>query len=83
MNTRTTRREFLGSAAAIGLVAHSRVLSEPMRAALEEPEPPPTLVVIYLRVGADFLNMIIPRTDPTYALMRPGIGIGEEAAGSS
>ncbi|MDP6954705.1 MAG: DUF1501 domain-containing protein, partial [Planctomycetota bacterium] len=39
---------------------------------------PPALVVVYLRGGADMLNMLIPRREATYALARPGIGIGEE-----
>ena len=37
----------------------------------------PALVVVYLRGGADFLNMIIPTRDPTYPIARPGIGITE------
>jgi uncharacterized protein (DUF1501 family) len=39
----------------------------------------PALVVIYLRGGADALNLVVPWTDKTYANVRPQIGIQAES----
>ena len=41
----------------------------------EQRDPTGTLVVIFLRGGADGLNMIIPHGDARYYAARPGIGI--------
>ncbi len=38
----------------------------------------PTLVVIYLRGGADMLNMVVPHRDSRYYAVRPTIGIRKE-----
>jgi uncharacterized protein (DUF1501 family) len=40
-----------------------------------------TLVVIFLRGGADGLNLVIPHGDPAYADLRKGIGLGAPGAG--
>ncbi len=37
-----------------------------------------SVVLIYLRGGADFLNMIVPRDNSTYELSRPGLAIRED-----
>lgn len=34
-----------------------------------------TLVVIFLRGGADGLNLVVPYGDPAYAKLRPGLGL--------
>ncbi len=41
----------------------------------DQPEPPGTLVVVFLRGGADGLNMVVPYGDDGYYRARPGIGI--------
>ncbi|MBJ02294.1 MAG: transcriptional initiation protein Tat [Planctomycetes bacterium] len=79
---RPSRRAFLGASAALGLSGSSlaRPALESLSRETAVPQDgggPPALVAIYLRGGADILNMIIPCEDPTYALARPGIGIGE------
>jgi uncharacterized protein (DUF1501 family) len=38
-----------------------------------------SVVLIYLRGAADFLNILVPRKDPTYELSRPTIAIGEDS----
>lgn len=40
-----------------------------------------TLVVIFLRGGADGLNIVVPYGDPHYARLRPSIAISAPAAG--
>ncbi|MEZ6195684.1 MAG: DUF1800 family protein [Planctomycetota bacterium] len=37
------------------------------------------VVAVYLRGGADALNIVVPHADPLYAQLRPGIGIAAEA----
>jgi uncharacterized protein (DUF1501 family) len=71
----TTRRQFLGGAAGLGLAATGSALGLPR---LEERGAGRSLVVVYLRGGADFLNMIVPRRDDAYELSRPGIAIRED-----
>jgi uncharacterized protein (DUF1501 family) len=70
----TTRRTFLAGAGAMlaapSLLARSR--------ARQDDGGTPLLVVVFLRGGADFLNMVVPVGDPTYALVRPTIGLTEE-----
>jgi len=78
MSGRISRRRFLASSAAVGAAVGARVFAEPRWVARGEDGAPPSLVAIYLRGGADFLNLLIPYADPAYAVMRPGIGIREE-----
>jgi uncharacterized protein (DUF1501 family) len=66
------RREFLGRAAA--LVAAGR--AGPRLLAPRSP----TLVCIYLRGGADALNVVVPFADKTYYEVRPTISIPAEPA---
>lgn len=40
-----------------------------------------TLVVIFLRGGADGLNLVTPHGDPAYAALRPGIAVPGPATG--
>jgi len=56
-------------AAALGL--NTRSLAQ----ALRDQGHPPTLVTIYLRGGADALNVIVPAGDPEYHRIRPTIAI--------
>ncbi|MEM6394221.1 MAG: DUF1501 domain-containing protein [Planctomycetota bacterium] len=44
---------------------------------------PPTLVVVYLRGGADPLNTVIPYGDPLYATVRPTIRVPGQANGNT
>lgn len=79
MKRTITRRELLVGTAALSVAAQARAWASPLVAGQEkDPDPTPALVVIYLRGGADFLNMVIPHSDRRYSLLRPGIGIGEE-----
>ena len=82
MRHTTNRREFLQASAALGIAAQSHALGQPLglpfRPITQEAPAIRTLVVVFLRGGADFLNMIIPRDDLTYSLMRPTVGINEE-----
>lgn len=73
-----SRRGFLSGAAALGIGAHTHSLAGPARALFDGDGPKRSLVVIYLRGGADFLNMLIPYRDETYPLMRPGIGVSKQ-----
>ncbi|MEM6553410.1 MAG: DUF1501 domain-containing protein [Planctomycetota bacterium] len=43
---------------------------------------PPTLVVVYLRGGADPLSTVIPYGDPQYRIVRPTIRVPGEAQGN-
>lgn len=71
-----TRREFLMSSSALMMGAGALGLSPAALAqALREDGNPPTLVVVYLRGGADPLNAIVPAGDQDYYTVRPTIGI--------
>ena len=74
---KTTRRQFLQHTAAAGMAATTSpawfVLSRRDRV-----KGAPTLVVIYLRGGADMLNMVVPHRDSRYYAVRPTIGIRKE-----
>jgi uncharacterized protein (DUF1501 family) len=73
-----TRRFFLKSTGAVA--AYLGVC--PVLPALAGDAPAPTvrkgrtLVVIFLRGGADGLNLVVPHADPAYAGLRKGIGVG-------
>lgn len=78
----TTRRAFLkrtacgviGATALPGpfVWAHSKTDAEPTRR--------PTLVIVYLRGGADPLNMLVPYRDRDYYAIRPTIAIAAPGA---
>lgn len=44
----------------------------------DRPDPAGTLIVVFLRGGADGLNMVVPHADDGYFRARPGIGIRRE-----
>ena len=71
-----SRRGFLQGAAALGLATQGRALGLPWpQAKGKTPSATRSVVVVFLRGGADFLNMVIPRGDSQYELKRPGIGV--------
>ncbi len=77
---RWTRREFLKTSglviggAGAGLVDLRTLYGQ----TAEADQLPPTLVVLYLRGGADVLNAIIPATESLYYTYRPTIAIPRE-----
>ncbi len=70
-----SRRDFLRVA---GATAASLPLASPLLARGLVAPKSPTLVVVYLRGGADWLNMVIPWKDDDYSSVRPTIRIGED-----
>jgi len=78
MPTRYTRRQFIQRYGA-GLVGVAGLGAIDVRrlsaAAVPAAEGPPTLVVLYLRGGADPINSIVPYADPLYAQVRPTMAI--------
>lgn len=73
----TNRRDFLLTSAACAAAAYAaplRLFARPEFSKKGEP----ALVCIYLRGGADFLNMIVPYDDRSYHAMRPTIGLRKE-----
>ena len=77
-----TRRDLLRtSAAAAALYGGHAVAGPGMFLAPQKRDRGPQkgqLVVIYLRGGADFLNMVVPRGDGDYLAVRPTIGLKDE-----
>jgi uncharacterized protein (DUF1501 family) len=71
------RRDFLKGTAALGIAAQTGFLARPAHAQGKDDGPSPALVVVYLRGGADFLNMVVPFTDDDYHAARPTIGLKE------
>jgi uncharacterized protein (DUF1501 family) len=71
------RRQFLAGALALGL--SPREFGLQLQWARRELARPKTIVSIYLRGGADALNVVVPYADSEYRLLRPGIGIPAEA----
>lgn len=68
-----TRRRFLYGAG-VGMAAF--VAPTPLaRAARAASGSDPVLVALYLRGGADGLNLVIPQGDPAYAQIRPNLGV--------
>lgn len=74
-----TRRYFLqvSGSLLVGLGA------QPLALVADDPVPPAeqvrrnkTLVVIFLRGGADGLNLVVPYADPAYPKLRPSLAIG-------
>jgi uncharacterized protein (DUF1501 family) len=73
-----TRRDFLKTAGAASLAA-SGILTSPLSAMMGGGDKyPPSLVCIYLRGGADWLNMVIPYKDRDYHTVRPTLGLSKE-----
>lgn len=69
-----SRRELLKAAAAgfgVWIVPPALLRSGAARAAGSDP----VLVTIFLRGGADFLNLVVPAGDPRYYALRPTIGV--------
>ena len=66
----TSRRDFLKSAGALAVMANTGLLRVPVSAGARRGGQP-VLVAIYLRGGADFLNMVIPYKDKRYEEVRP------------
>jgi uncharacterized protein (DUF1501 family) len=75
MIMRHTRRTLLKGAAALGLGSQALAWNGPTEDAKKR-----SVVLIFLRGGADFLNMIVPLTDPSYAISRPNIAIDKDDA---
>ncbi len=72
-----SRREFLARSSA--LACGSLFLAGANPAARRQSEKrSPLMIVVYLRGGADFLNMVVPYEDKTYRQLRPTIGITED-----
>lgn len=72
MHTPLSRRQFLkGAAGTAGAVAFSVGWPRPAMAAGTDP----VLVVVYLRGGADGLNLLVPGGDTAYASLRPNIAV--------
>ena len=88
-----TRREFMQKsgaallgASAIGALAQPTGAQEAdydLESASQRSDRPkrPTMVVVYLRGGADPLNVIVPHGDPVYYNVRPTIAIPGQAQG--
>lgn len=81
---RITRRELLGRTAALGagaflaLRAPLGAISPGAFAAPLRRGKTKTIVAVFLRGGADGLNMVVPYKDPLYREVRPRIGIPEK-----
>ena len=76
MTQPSSRREFLlhsGALAALPLVS-----GLPLPRPAQERRAQPLLVVVYLRGGADFLNMVAPVEDKRYRELRPTIALSLE-----
>ena len=73
----SSRRDFLKRSATLaGAFPAASLL--PGHSGFWKPKYPPAIVTVYLRGGADFLNMMVPWKDPVYRSIRPGIAIREE-----
>lgn len=70
--SRITRRAFLkGASATAGALAFASAWPRAARAAADDP----VLVVVYLRGGADGLNLVVPAGDDAYFALRPRIHV--------
>ncbi len=78
MKGKLSRRGFIRGATALGIAAQGQAMGLPLLQKRGGTESTRSVVVIFLRGGADFLNMLIPLRDRYYELKRPGIGIGPE-----
>jgi uncharacterized protein (DUF1501 family) len=81
---KSTRRNFLKQVGALGVVAQSGVVANSLVAASAEssiwlpPKNSRSVVCIYLRGGADWLNMMVPYKDREYAQVRPTLALTED-----
>ena len=73
-----SRREFLRYAGAAAVAAQLPALDARLLARARGGGSGRSLVVLYLRGGADWLNMLIPWKDPLYREARSGIALGED-----
>src|SRR5262245_46374763 len=83
-----TRRYFLQSTGALAAymgIAPLSALALPARTRLtpQRTANGKTLVVVFLRGGADGLNLVVPHADPSYAKLRPAIAIPKPGAGDA
>ncbi|MCH2100365.1 MAG: DUF1501 domain-containing protein [Planctomycetes bacterium] len=76
--TISNRRDFLKSATAAGLIATVNPFERALFAMGRRPKGPRSIVCIYLRGGADWLNMIVPRDDDEYLAVRPTLAMNDE-----
>lgn len=81
-NKQTSRRDFLKLAAAGGVALNSGVFANQLLAAesvapgyLPQDGSNQSLVVIFLRGGADHMNVIVPYGDPDYQAHRPTLAM--------
>jgi len=82
MPTRREMLEHMGRTLVVGSVAGAltpRVVAAPSRRATATP----TLVVVYLRGGADALSIVVPYSDKDYLRYRPSIALAPPGAPSS
>jgi len=68
-----TRRQLIKAG---GAFATAYFLPRGVRRAFAGPGPEKVLVAIFLRGGADPLNLVVPAFDATYYSVRPGIAVG-------
>jgi uncharacterized protein (DUF1501 family) len=76
----TTRRDLLeqtGMALVAGSAAHVLVGSVASAAPLKRSTARPTLVIVYLRGGADALNIVAPYRDKDYLRYRPSLALAQ------
>jgi uncharacterized protein (DUF1501 family) len=78
----SSRRDFLKKASALGLVTATTPFESMLQAAMRTgaPQSGQSIVCIYLRGGADWLNIIAPYKDKDYAEVRPTLAL-EKADG--
>jgi uncharacterized protein (DUF1501 family) len=80
--TENTRRSFLTNtgAAVLGACAlpSTEIFAQPRLGGSKADKKGNTLVVIYLRGGADALNVVVPYSNPMYYTVRPTIAIQPE-----
>lgn len=72
----TTRRSFLAGAGAL-LAAPALAAQTRSRERASSAGSAPLLVTVFLRGGADFLNVVVPHRDATYRQVRPTLALGE------
>lgn len=81
-----TRRYFLRTTGAVSAylgVAPAELLARTASHAAPAVSPGKTLVVIFMRGGADGLNLVIPYGDPFYSKLRRSLAISRPSAGEN